>query len=220
MNNKLEMEWLRRNSLYLEKSFVQTFKHMAQKYKLEHNISNVEKVYKLLGIRKQYLSYWEQHTHSLRFKKGHYELIENAAKLFMLNEIEKEKLANRAGISMYKINNFDKFFREFLEIKRIKGKKLYEKALVSERMYHYICAGKHITKYTLISLGIILNTNYLELDELLMKAGYKFSKSIAYDVIISYIIQNCNLKGVKLLDYINDTLYTLNLPLLMTRGNL
>ena len=220
MNNKLEMEWLRRNSLYLEKSFVQTFKHMAQKYKLEHNISNVEKVYKLLGIRKQYLSYWEQHTHSLRFKKGHYELIENAAKLFMLNEIEQEKLANRAGISMYKINNFDKFFREFLEIKKIKGKKLYEKALVSERMYHYICAGKHITKYTLISLGIILNTNYLELDELLMKAGYKFSKSIAYDVIISYIIQNCNLKGVKLLDYINDTLYTLNLPLLMTRGNL
>ena len=220
MNNKLEMEWLRRNSLYLEKSFVQTFKHMAQKYKLEHNISNVEKVYKLLGIRKQYLSYWEQHTHSLRFKKGHYELIENAAKLFMLNEIEKEKLANRAGISMYKINNFDKFFREFLEIKKIKGKKLYEKALVSERMYHYICAGKHITKYTLISLGIILNLNYLELDELLMKAGYKFSKSIAYDVIISYIIQNCNLKGVKLLDYINDTLYTLNLPLLMTRGYL
>ena len=57
MNNKLEMEWLRRNSLYLEKSFIQTFKHMAQKYKLEHNISNVEKVYKLLGIRKQYLSY-------------------------------------------------------------------------------------------------------------------------------------------------------------------
>lgn len=220
MKNKLEMEWLRRNSLYLEKSFVQTFKHMAQTYKLEHNISNVEKVYKLLGIRKQYLSYWEQHTHSLRFKKGHYELIENAAKLFMLNEIEQEKLANRAGISMYKINNFDKFFREFLEIKKIKGKKLYEKALVSERMYHYICAGKHITKYTLISLGIILNTNYLELDELLMKAGYKFSKSIAYDVIISYIIQNCNLKGVKLLDYINDTLYTLNLPLLMTRGNL
>ena len=212
MNNKLEMEWLRRNSLYLEKSFVQTFKHMAQKYKLEHNISNVEKVYKLLGIRKQYLSYWEQHTHSLRFKKGHYELIENAAKLFMLNEIEKEKLANRAGISMYKINNFDKFFREFLEIKKIKG--------VSERMYHYICAGKHITKYTLISLGIILHLNYLELNELLMKAGYTFSNSIAYDVIVSYIIKNSNLKGVKLLDYINDTLYTLNLPLLMTRGNL
>lgn len=220
MNNKLEMEWLRRNSLYLEKSFVQTFKHMAQKYKLEHNISNVEKVYKLLGIRKQYLSYWEQRTHSLRFKKGHYELIENAAKLFMLNEIEKEKLANRAGISMYKINNFDKFFREFLEIKKIKGKKLYEKALISERMYHYICAGKHITKYTLISLGIILNLNYLELNELLMKAGYTFSNSIAYDVIVSYIIKNSNLKGVKLLDYINDTLYTLNLPLLMTRGNL
>ena len=220
MKNKLEMEWLRKNSLYLEKSFIQTFKHMAQTYKLKHNISNVEKVYKLLGIRKQYLSYWEQHANSLRFKESHYELIENAAKLFILNDIEKEKLANRAGISMYKIDNFNKYFKTFMEIKKIKGKKLYEQALVSERMYHYICAGKHITKYTLISLGIILNLNYLELNELLMKAGYTFSNSIAYDVIVSYIIKNSNLKGVKLLDYINDTLYTLNLPLLMTRGYL
>lgn len=80
--------------------------------------------------------------------------------------------------------------------------------------------GKHITKYTLTSLGIILNSDYSELDELLMKAGYKFSNSIAYDVIVSYHIKNTNLKGVKLLEYINDTLYSLKLPLLMTRSYL
>lgn len=87
-------------------------------------------------------------------------------------------------------------------------------------MYHYICSGKYITKYSIISIGIILEHDYIKLDDLLTKAGYKLSNSIAYDAVIKYHIENKLEKNIRLLDIINETLYSLNLPLLMTRSNI
>lgn len=148
-----------------------------------------------------------------------YEIIERAGRIFSLNPNEKEMLANKAGLSIYGIENFHLFLKNIIASKKIKDKELYSSALISERMYHYICSGKYITKYSLISIGIILNMDYEKIDDLLIKAGYKFSNSIAYDAVIKYQIVNINLKGIKLLDTINDTLYTLKMPLLMTRSN-
>lgn len=102
--------------------------------------------------------------------------------------------------------------------KQIEGKDLYSNALISERMYYYIRAGKYVTKYSLISMGIILNLDYMEIDDMLMKAGYKLSSSIAYDAVVSYILNNSSIKGAALLDNVNNTLYSLRLPLLMTRS--
>lgn len=122
-------------------------------------------------------------------------------------------------MSIYGIENFNLFLKNIIEDKKIKGKDLYRSALISERMYHYICSGKYITKHSLISIGIILNLDYEKIDDLLIKAGYKLSNSIVYDAIIKYQIVNINLTGTKLLDKINDTLYSLKMPLLMTRSN-
>ena len=64
-----------------------------------------------------------------------------------------------------------------------------------------------------------MELDYEKIDNLLINSGYKLSNSIAYDAIIKYHIKNTQKKNIKLLDIINDTLYSLNLPLLMTRSN-
>lgn len=69
METKLEEVWLKEKSIFLEKSFVQSFKHMAQSYKIKHNISNIETIYKILGTKKQYLSYWKNNPSSMQAKK-------------------------------------------------------------------------------------------------------------------------------------------------------
>lgn len=132
---------------------------------------------------------------------------------------EKEKLANSAGISIYGINDFNVYLKNIIQSKHMKSKSIYSRALISERMYHYICSGKYITKYSIIAIGIILELDYEKIDNLLINSGYKLSNSIAYDAIIKYHIKNTQKKNIKLLDIINDTLYSLNLPLLMTRSN-
>lgn len=70
MKNKLEMKWLQTRGISLEQEFVSALKNMAQVYKKANNITNVEKVYDMLGIKKQYLSYWEQNPNSLSSKKN------------------------------------------------------------------------------------------------------------------------------------------------------
>lgn len=70
MKNKLEMQWLKSKGIVLDTGFVEAIKALSQNYKKAHNIKNVEKVYDMLGIKKQYLSYWEQNPYSVRSKKN------------------------------------------------------------------------------------------------------------------------------------------------------
>lgn len=70
MKNKLEMKWLKERGISLEQEFVSALKNMAQIYKKANNITNVEKVYGMLGVKKQYLSYWGQNPYSLSSKKN------------------------------------------------------------------------------------------------------------------------------------------------------
>lgn len=123
-------------------------------------------------------------------------------------------------MSIYGQKDFAEYFRKIIKIKHIKGKVLYTKAMISERMYQYICHGKHITKYSLTAIGIILQYNYKEIDNFLVNAGYKLSNSIINDAVIMYFLKNSKLKETDLLDEINYTLQDLFLPLLMTRDSL
>ena len=56
-----------------------------------------------------------------------------------------------------------------------------------------------------------------EIYSLLQKAGYILSESIAYDMTIKWLLENTSNNMQNRLFYINDILYELELPLLMTR---
>lgn len=82
-------------------------------------------------------------------------------------------------------------------------------------MYRHIKSDYRPTKVSLLALAISLELQTDEIYLLLQKAGYVLSKSIAFDMVIKYLLENP--QTAKNVFYINDILYELNLPLLMTR---
>ncbi len=82
-------------------------------------------------------------------------------------------------------------------------------------MYRHIKSDYHPTKTSLLALAISLELETEEIYFLLQQAGYVLSESIAFDVVIKYLFENS--QNAKNLFCINDVLYELNLPLLMTR---
>jgi len=69
MTNEKVEEWLKERGIELEESFVDTVKRLAQSHKQAHGIKNVEEVYSLIGLKKQYLAYWKQNPSSAQTKK-------------------------------------------------------------------------------------------------------------------------------------------------------
>ncbi len=84
-------------------------------------------------------------------------------------------------------------------------------------MYRRIKSDYHPTKTSLIALAISLDLKLEEIYSLLQKAGYILSESIAYDMTIKWLLENTSNNMQNRLFYINDILYELELPLLMTR---
>lgn len=82
-------------------------------------------------------------------------------------------------------------------------------------MYRHFRSDYHPTKVSLLALAISLELKTDEIYFLLQKAGYVLSESIAFDMVIKYLLENP--QTAKNVFYINDVLYELNLPLLMTR---
>lgn len=141
-------------------------------------------------------------------------------------------MANKAGLSIFEFyDNFyenmldkqvrDKFSKHFLyHLKKYKGKKieLCESALVSEKMFRHIKVGKFLKKEPILALLIVMNLDLDEIQKALRMAGLILSRSMYNDVVVIWIIEN-NLhnRGAKRLQYINEVLESLGLPLLMTR---
>lgn len=86
-------------------------------------------------------------------------------------------------------------------------------------MFRYVKSGCIPTKETLIALAISLEMNIDEIQTLLQKAGYILSKSIAFDMVVKWLIKHDERKRKEqsLIIYINYVLDELELPLLMTR---
>ena len=82
-------------------------------------------------------------------------------------------------------------------------------------MYRRIRSNYHPTKASLLALAISLELKTDEIYLLLQKAGYVLSESIAFDMVVKYLLENA--QTAKNVFYINDVLYELNLPLLMIR---
>jgi hypothetical protein len=154
-----------------------------------------------------------------RQKNFKQELIQSAARLFCLSETQKEELANKAGLSLQSDKNFTVKFRQIIKQSTKSCREIYEEAQVSERMFYLIKSGRIPTKTTLISLAITLDLDIEEIENLLKKAGYVLSKSIEFDLIIRWLITNNRHKHNRIVE-INEILNKLELPLLMTKGNL
>ena len=87
--------------------------------------------------------------------------------------------------------------------------------MLSERMFRHIKTGYLPSKASLLALAISLELKPDEIYSLKQKAGYVLSNSIAFDMVVKWLLENSQIKIS--LFYINDVLYELNLPLLMTR---
>lgn len=145
-------------------------------------------------------------------------MIHEAARIFRLSSDEEERLANKAGLSM----KADAAFHADL-IVLIKNKShyknIYERAQISERMFQYIKNGRIPTKESLIALAVSLGLKLEETEILLSKAGYALSDSIAWDIIVKTLLKQPGIMDddCNTVSNINNILYDLDLPLLMTR---
>lgn len=153
-----------------------------------------------------------------RQKKFRYKVICNAADLFGLSGYEAEALANRAGLSLKSDGDFSNILANLIKSKS-QHKKLYEYAQISERMFQRIKSGRIPTKESLISIAVSLGLGLDGTKALLKKAGYALSDSIAWDAVIKALVSEIESSGdyKNAVDRINDVLYDMDMPLLMTR---
>lgn len=153
-----------------------------------------------------------------RQKKFKYNVVRDAADLFGLSKYEAEILANSAGLSLKANTDFSRYLVNLIRNKS-KHKKLYEYAQISERMFQRIKAGRIPTKESLISILVSLELGLDEVKTTLEKAGYTLSDSIAWDVVVkTFILEFEDTGNYENAAYkINDVLYDMDMPLLMTR---
>ncbi len=142
-------------------------------------------------------------------------MIQRAADVFELTASEMEILANKAGLSLSTHEN------ALLEVRaHYEGmlKVLCGNAQISERMFRYY-KTKEPTKQALQAIAVSLNFSVSEMDSILHKYGYCLSKSMAVDRVVEWYLTSKmeRSSGPELLDEINETLYEMELPLLMTR---
>ena len=70
----------------------------------------------------------------------------------------------------------------------------------------------------MLVLAISLNLSIEEINLLLQKAGFVLSKSIEFDMVVKCLLEKTkNKKLINRLFYINNVLFDLGLPFLMTR---
>ena len=184
---------------------------------IKKNGNNISDIYSSLNCSKQNLSYWEKHFFSSQSRKSILKVVNNAAVFFDLSHSQAENLANKAGLSL---SNKENGLCELLSHYNGKFKTLYDDALISERMFNY-CRQHEPTKQALLSISIILKLSLNETNKLLHKYGYCLSRSLPNDMVIIYFLEtekNTN-NRVALLEEINNVLYSMDFPLLMTRMN-
>ena len=107
------------------------------------------------------------------------------------------------------------FSQSLLKLIEQRGKDfavIHKKAYIDRRLFSKIKCNPQYqpSKNTVISFAIALELNINETNDLLKKAGFALSRSIKFDVIIEYYINECVYDFFK----INETLYAYNQSLL------
>ncbi|MGN1054259.1 MAG: hypothetical protein ACI4P1_03180 [Erysipelotrichaceae bacterium] len=108
------------------------------------------------------------------------------------------KIAFKPGISTLddQLNNLDESFAEMLfrkiDERELSDPEVYKGANIDRRLFSKIRSNLHYhpSKSTALALAISLKLSYDETEKLLKCAGYAFSKSERFDVIVEYFIKN------------------------------
>lgn len=154
-----------------------------------------------------------------RQKNFKQKIIVNAKKLFELSDRQTEELANKAGLTLERQEAFP-YCLKLLRTKYEKKSRLfYKTANISERMYQYINNDRNPTKQTVLAIAAAMDMNLEDTRRLLKSAGYVLSKSVPSDAVILWLLSGneSNQSTIPLLFQINEILYALDMPLLMTR---
>lgn len=115
-----------------------------------------------------------------------------------------------------KLKKLDESFQEMLLRKidesGMKDSAVYKKANVDRKHFSKIKKDKfyHPKKETVLSFAIALELSLEDSESMLKKAGYAFSESSMFDVIVKYFIEN----GIYDIFEINNTLFTFDQNLL------
>lgn len=224
MYNEKAERWIKHRNIEIKESFVTSLTRYVKEYK-KNRISNCKDIYALLEISQKNIHKWKNINFSAHTKNNFkYKLVDKASNLFELNNIEKESLANKAGITMEvyrdiffennKNINFANHFNNLLNNCSNKISILCDDSLVSERMMGHMRLGNHIRKEAITSVLISMKLKLKDINICLKKAGFILSHSILQDIVVMWLLENNNKCSVY---NINLVLEDLQLPLLMTR---
>lgn len=129
-------------------------------------------------------------------------------------ESEKEESININDIDTFIKNNksdyndFQTTLFKMIDEKNLKDSDVYNKVHIDRRLFSKIRSDKnyHPSKETIILLGISLELNEVEIEELLDSASYSLPKNNHYDLIIRF----CFINKIYNLKHINELLEQYN----------
>ena len=101
-------------------------------------------------------------------------------------------------------NKFHKLLFNYIDSKELKDSDVYNKVHIDRRLFSKIRsdANYHPSKETVILLGLALELNESEIEELLNSAAYSLPKNNVYDLIIRF----CFIEGIYNLMEVNNLL--------------
>ena len=108
-------------------------------------------------------------------------------------------------------NNFQRLLFKYIDERNLKDSDVYNKVHIDRRLFSKIRSdiNYHPSKETVILLGLSLELNEKEMDELLSSASYSLPKNNYYDLIIRF----CFIEGIYKITEVNKLLESYNCKL-------
>ncbi len=69
-NNPKLNQWLTDHNIMLNESFPSALRRLSKQFQAANGIRTLQEVYRIIGIKKEYLYYWEQHPYNTQTKKN------------------------------------------------------------------------------------------------------------------------------------------------------
>ena len=69
-NTSKAYQWLTKHNLVLNEGFPAALRALSKNYQLTHGIHTLQEVYQHIGLKKEYLYYWEKHPNNTQTKKN------------------------------------------------------------------------------------------------------------------------------------------------------